>query len=119
MVVNNDYQQRAYGPAAPQGGHPYRLAQNLTPQQKVGLLRAVSRLLRDRNRAGAFRRFMESCGVILWPAYVMSPVDAVPEVLLGGLGYIDDAGVVAWIVRLIIMAWKYYRYAVHPDLPHK
>jgi uncharacterized membrane protein YkvA (DUF1232 family) len=30
--------------------------------------------------------------------YVVSPIDAVPEILLGPLGLIDDGIVVAWIV---------------------
>lgn len=44
--------------------------------------------------------------------YVVSPIDAVPEILLGPLGLIDDGIVVAWIVGTFLaetdrfIAWE-------------
>jgi uncharacterized membrane protein YkvA (DUF1232 family) len=44
--------------------------------------------------------------------YVVSPIDAVPEILLGPLGLLDDGIVVAWIVGTFLaetdrfIAWE-------------
>ena len=40
-------------------------------------------------------------GIILCCAYIISPVDLVPEIALGPLGVIDDAGVLGFMLFLI------------------
>ncbi len=35
-------------------------------------------------------------------AYFLSPIDLVPEIILGPLGYVDDVGLAAFVLRKII-----------------
>ena len=44
-------------------------------------------------------------GIILCCIYIISPVDLVPEVLLGPLGIIDDAGVLGFMLFLVKQLW--------------
>lgn len=44
-------------------------------------------------------------GIILCCAYIISPVDLVPEIALGPLGVIDDAGVLGFMLFLIKQLW--------------
>ena len=44
-------------------------------------------------------------GIILCCAYIISPVDLVPEIALGPLGVIDDAGVLGFTLFLIKQLW--------------
>jgi len=44
-------------------------------------------------------------GIILCCLYIISPVDLVPEVLLGPLGIIDDAGVLGFMLFLVRQLW--------------
>ena len=44
-------------------------------------------------------------GIILCCVYIISPVDLVPEVLLGPLGIIDDAGVLGFMLFLVKQLW--------------
>ena len=44
-------------------------------------------------------------GIILCCLYIISPVDLVPEVLLGPLGIIDDAGVLGFMLFLVKQLW--------------
>jgi len=44
-------------------------------------------------------------GIILCCIYIISPVDLVPEALLGPLGIIDDAGVLGFMLFLVKQLW--------------
>ena len=44
-------------------------------------------------------------GIILCFLYIISPVDLMPEVLLGPLGIIDDAGVLGFMLFLVKQLW--------------
>jgi len=44
-------------------------------------------------------------GIILCCIYIISPVDLMPEVLLGPLGIIDDAGVLGFMLFLVKQLW--------------
>ncbi len=44
-------------------------------------------------------------GIILCCLYIISPVDLLPEVLLGPLGVIDDAGVLGFMLFLVKQLW--------------
>ena len=44
-------------------------------------------------------------GIILCCIYIISPVDLMPEILLGPLGIIDDAGVLGFMLFLVKQLW--------------
>ena len=95
-------------------GSFYRPLRELPPQQKVNLLRAIARLLRDK-RHSPLRRFADASVLVLGIPYVGSPVDFVPEALAGPLGFADDAGVAARLAWLLVMAAKHYRTSRQPS----
>ncbi|MFC5379773.1 YkvA family protein [Aquipuribacter nitratireducens] len=76
------------------GGGRYSLVQRL---------RALPRLVSDllRGRYGDVDR-SRLVGVGLGLLYVLSPVDVLPEVLLGPLGLADDAVVTAWLAGAVL-----------------
>ena len=53
-------------------------------------------------------------GIILCCAYIISPVDLVPEIALGPLGVIDDAGVLGFMLFLIKQLWE-FRSVARPE----
>lgn len=79
-------------------------------------LRAMPRLVRATARgeyAGtSLSRLLLLAGAV---AYVVSPVDLMPEALLGLLGLADDAVVVSWIATMVVneteqfLAWEQQR----------
>ena len=44
-------------------------------------------------------------GIVFCCIYIISPVDLLPEVLLGPLGIIDDAGVLGFMLFLTKQLW--------------
>ena len=44
-------------------------------------------------------------GIVICIIYILSPLDLIPEILLGPLGLIDDAGVLAFMLFLIKQLW--------------
>lgn len=68
-------------------------------------LRAVPRMLRAAAR-GEYRAASPLRLLLAGAAagYVLSPVDALPEALLGVLGTLDDAVVAAWVVGTLLTA---------------
>ena len=44
-------------------------------------------------------------GIIICIIYILSPLDLIPEIPLGPLGLIDDAGVLAFMLFLIKRLW--------------
>lgn len=90
---------RAFKPGTPGLGR--RLA---------ALPRLVRASLRGEYDAGARLLLMAAAGL-----YILSPLDAVPEVLLGPLGLIDDAFVVTWLTGAMLseterfLAWEAQR----------
>lgn len=76
------------------GGGAYGLGQRLG-----ALPRLMAQMVRgrysgwDRSRAAA---------IVLGLVYVVSPVDLLPEVLLGPLGLADDALVAAWLAGTVL-----------------
>lgn len=73
-------------------------------ERKAGIVTACFRLIRDRN-VSALDRFVLS----LWPLYLASPVDPLPEVVLGPLGLADDAAVFARAMYLALVVAQRYR----------
>lgn len=76
------------------GGGPYGLAQRLGALPRL-LLTAARGAYRDWDR----RRAM---AVAVGFLYVVSPVDLVPEALLGIFGLADDALVAAWLAGAVL-----------------
>ncbi|WP_380168003.1 YkvA family protein [Jannaschia sp. R86511] len=76
------------------GDGPYGLAQRLAalPRLVVGAARGAY--------GGWDRRRV--LGVVLGLAYVVSPVDVVPELFLGVFGLADDALVAAWLAGAVL-----------------
>lgn len=60
-------------------------------------LRAFPRYMRD-NGVSTFKKG----GVMLLIAYLLSPVDLIPELFAGPLGFLDDIGVLS-----LLSAWMY------------
>ena len=44
-------------------------------------------------------------GIVICIIYILSPFDLIPEIPLGPLGLIDDAGVLAFMLFLIKQFW--------------
>ena len=44
-------------------------------------------------------------GIVICIIYILSPLDLIPEIPLGPLGLIDDAGVLAFMLFLIKRLW--------------
>ena len=47
------------------------------------------------------RRKIIILGIVLCCLYIISPVDLMPEMVVGPLGFIDDAAVLAFMISLI------------------
>ena len=47
------------------------------------------------------RRKIIILGIVLCCLYIISPVDLLPEIVVGPLGFIDDAAVLAFMISLI------------------
>jgi len=47
------------------------------------------------------RRKIIILGIVLCCIYIISPVDLLPEMVVGPLGFIDDAAVFAFMISLI------------------
>lgn len=44
-------------------------------------------------------------GIVICVIYILSPLDFIPEIALGPMGLIDDAGVLAFMLFLIKKLW--------------
>jgi uncharacterized membrane protein YkvA (DUF1232 family) len=44
-------------------------------------------------------------GIVVCVIYILSPLDLIPEIPLGPIGVIDDAGVLAFMLFLIKQLW--------------
>jgi uncharacterized membrane protein YkvA (DUF1232 family) len=73
--------------------------------KSVGIFKACARLVKDPNVSRVDKIIM-----CTWYIYLLSPIDPVPELLLGPIGVVDDVGVGFRAAYLIFQAHKYYRY---------
>lgn len=74
-----------------------KLAKSTASLSFVGRLRLFPRYMRDRT-VPMWKKFL----LILGLAYIISPVDAFPELFLPIIGWLDDVGLLA-----ILVAWTY------------
>jgi len=51
-------------------------------------------------------------------AYLISPLDAIPDII-PGLGYLDDIGILAWIIRVISEPWRNLKGNVRESIDHE
>jgi len=51
-------------------------------------------------------------------AYLISPLDAIPDII-PGLGYLDDIGILAWIIRVISGPWRNLKGNVRESIDHE
>lgn len=79
------------------------------PTSRSGLVVACFRLLKDPERSK-----IDKVVMMLWWAYIASPIDFVAEAFAGPVGLIDDAGVGARFVYLVVIASTRYRQARVP-----
>lgn len=77
---------------------------HLVPASKVGIIRAGMRFLRDPHA-----RTLDKLILVLWPLYLASPVDVLPELVLGPLGLADDTAVALRALYLVFYAARRYR----------
>jgi uncharacterized membrane protein YkvA (DUF1232 family) len=73
--------------------------------ETVGIFKACVRLVKDPSVGWVDKIIM--CG---WSVYLLSPVDPIPELLVGPIGLADDTAVGLRAAYLIYQAHKFYRY---------
>jgi uncharacterized membrane protein YkvA (DUF1232 family) len=78
----------------------------------VGDLLRMTRLVRDPSAHWGYKML-----VLLAIAYVVSPVDAVPEALVPMLGFFDDVGLVVGLRLLLERQLAKYRYPLFAEPP--
>jgi len=78
----------------------------------VGDLLRMTRLVRDPSAHWGYKML-----VLLAIAYVVSPVDAVPEALVPLLGFLDDIGLVVGLRLVLDRQLAKYRYPLFADPP--
>ena len=77
-----------------------------TKTTRVGLIRACLRYIEDPTRSFVSRAFLAvSPLLVLW---VISPLDLVPEIVLGPLGLADDTAIVIALILLARLAVSFY-----------
>jgi uncharacterized membrane protein YkvA (DUF1232 family) len=73
---------------------------------QVGIFKAVLRYIEDPNRNIITRIFLAATPLFI--VYVLSPLDLIPEVLLGPIGLTDDILIIAGLIFLLKLANSFY-----------
>lgn len=79
----------------------------LSREEKIGLIEALKALYRDKS-VSRRRRWVTAVSTVLG-VYAISPIDLVPEAVLGPLGLIDDAGALTTVGVVVFNAARYYQ----------
>ena len=88
-----------------------------TKTARVGLIRACLRYIEDPNRSLWSRVLLAvSPLLILW---VVSPLDLVPEIILGPLGLADDGAILIAVILLVRLALSFYSEKRYVQPPRK
>jgi uncharacterized membrane protein YkvA (DUF1232 family) len=74
---------------------------------QVGIVKACLRFIEDPNRNIAHRAFLALSPVLI--VSVLSPLDLMPEILLGPLGLTDDILIIIGLVLLTRLANSFYK----------
>lgn len=78
-----------------------------TATTRVGLIRACLRYIEDPTRSYVSRLFLALSPLfVLW---VISPLDLVPEAVLGPLGLADDTAILIALFLIVRFAGSFYR----------
>lgn len=78
-----------------------------TQTARVGIIRACLRFIEDPNRPLYQRLALAFAPALV--LYILSPIDLVPEFILGPLGLADDTALMISLVLLIHLASSLYR----------
>lgn len=73
---------------------------------QVGVFKAVLRYIEDPNRSIFTRIFLAAAPFFV--VYILSPLDLMPEILLGPLGLTDDILIIAGFIFLTKLANSFY-----------
>jgi len=67
-------------------------------------------------RSGAYKKFpfLSAAGIVFTLVYIISPIDLIPDYIIG-LGQIDDAAVVAFCLYLLRRDLRKYKEWLKPD----
>ena len=74
---------------------------------RVGILRACLRFIEDPTRNILLRAVLALAPVLI--IYVLSPMDLVPELVLGPLGLADDSAILISVFLTMRLASNFYR----------
>lgn len=78
-----------------------------TTTPRVGLIRACLRYIEDPTRSFVSRAFLAISPVlVLW---VISPLDLIPEAVLGPLGLADDTAILIALFLIMRLAGSFYK----------
>ncbi len=83
---------------------------------RVGIIKACLRYIEDPNRNFFSRLFLATSPLLA--VWILSPLDLMPEILLGPLGLSDDALIFIGMFLLIRLANNFYREQRYVP-PHK
>ena len=81
--------------------HPGNLGKIGILGRLIGDLKLYVSLIKD-HRSGAYKKFpfLSVAGIVFTLAYVISPIDLIPDYIIG-IGQIDDAAVVGFCLYLL------------------
>ena len=74
---------------------------------QVGIVKACLRYIEDPNRSIFLRIFLALTPLLI--VWIVSPLDLIPEVILGPFGLTDDVLIIASLFLLIRLANSFYR----------
>lgn len=76
---------------------------NMSGAQKMNIFKSGYRMIKDPSVSKWHKVLM-----VGFVAYMVSPVDPVPEAVLGPIGLVDDAGVLGVVGPIVVMMAKRY-----------
>lgn len=74
---------------------------------QVGIIKACLRYIEDPNRSFISRLFLAVTPLLL--VWILSPLDLLPEVILGPLGFTDDLLILIGMFFIIRLANRFYK----------
>lgn len=74
---------------------------------RAGILRACLRFIEDPNRPLYQRAFLAAAP--LFAVFILSPLDLLPEIIMGPLGLTDDVLILIGLILLVRLANAFYK----------
>jgi uncharacterized membrane protein YkvA (DUF1232 family) len=84
---------------------------------QAGIIKACLRYIEDPNRSIISRAFLAMTPLLI--VWIVSPLDLIPEFILGPLGLTDDALIMISLFLLIRLANRFYKdkkYSLNDDI---